>query len=168
DEAEAVSRAQQLLEIYRPKVQIEHPEAQYRYAREFIPRDPLPPTAYRRRASVMWAAAAVPAATASVGDRRGIMLGETCTATRRPVAWDPWLAQEVRRSSGLTAVVGGLGSGKSFLTGLIVYKTLRAGARWTVLDPSGPLAELTRLPELAPFSPPINPLRADSWSLNQH
>ncbi|MGH3614740.1 MAG: ATP-binding protein, partial [Pseudonocardia sp.] len=57
--------------------------------------------------------AAVPAATASVGDRRGIMIGETCTATRRPVAWDPWLAQEVRRVSGLTAVVGGLGSGKA-------------------------------------------------------
>ena len=114
-----------MLEIYRPKVQVEHPEAQYRYAREFIPGEPLASTAYRRRGSVMWAAAAVPAATASVGDRRGIMLGETCTATRRPVAWDPWLAQEVRRASGLTAVVGGLGSGKSFLTGLIVYKTLR-------------------------------------------
>ena len=116
----------------------------------------------------MWAAAAVPAATASVGDRRGIMLGETCTATRRPVAWDPWLAQEVRRASGLTAVVGGLGSGKSFLTGLIVYKSLRAGARWTVLDPSGPLAELTRLPELAPFSRHINLLRAEPGILNPY
>jgi hypothetical protein len=168
DEAEAVSRAQQVLEIYRPKVQIEHPEAQYRYAREFIPGEPLASTAYRRRGSVMWAAAAVPAATASVGDRRGIMLGETCTATRRPVAWDPWLAQEVRRASGLTAVVGGLGSGKSFLTGLVVYKTLRAGARWTVLDPSGPLAELTRLPELAPFSRHINLLRADPGILNPY
>ena len=168
DEAEAVSRAQQVLEIYRPKVQIEHPEAQYRYAREFIPGEPLASTAYRRRGSVMWAAAAVPAATASVGDRRGIMLGETCTATRRPVAWDPWLAQEIRRASGLTAVVGGLGSGKSFLTGLIVYKTLRAGARWTVLDPSGPLAELTRLPELAPFSRHINLLRAEPGILNPY
>ena len=168
DEAEAVSRAQQVLEIYRPKVQIEHPEAQYRYAREFIPGEPLASTAYRRRGSVMWAAAAVPAATASVGDRRGIMLGETCTATRRPVAWDPWLAQEVRRASGLTAVVGGLGSGKSFLTGLIVYKTLRAGARWTVLDPSGPLAALTRLPELAPFSRHINLLRAEPGILNPY
>jgi hypothetical protein len=103
-----------------------------------------------------------------VGDRRGIMIGETCTATRRPVAWDPWLAQEVRRASGLTAVVGGLGSGKSFLTGLIVYKTLRSGARWTVLDPSGPLAELTRLPELAPFSRHINLLRADPGILNPY
>jgi hypothetical protein len=65
-------------------------------------------------------------------------------------------------------VVGGLGSGKSFLTGLIVYKTLRAGARWTVLDPSGPLAELTRLPELAPFSRHINLLRADPGILNPY
>ncbi|WP_250557144.1 ATP-binding protein [Pseudonocardia lacus] len=168
DEAEAISRAQQVLDVYRPKVQIEHPEAQYSYAREFIPGEPLASTAYRRRGSVTWAAAAVPAATASVGDRRGIMIGETCTATRRPVAWDPWLAQEVRRASGLTAIVGGLGSGKSFLTGLVVYKTLRAGARWTVLDPSGPLAELTRLPELAPFSRHINLLRADPGILNPY
>jgi len=168
DEAEALSHAQQVLDIYRPKVSVEHPEAQYRYAREFIPGEPLASTAYRRRGSVSWAASAVPAATASVGDRRGIMLGETCTATRRPVAWDPWLAQEIRRASGLTAVVGGLGSGKSFLTGLIVYKTLRAGARWTVLDPSGPLAELTRLPELAPFSRHINLLRADPGILNPY
>lgn len=168
DEAEAVSRAQQVLDVYRPKVQIEHPEAQYRYAREFIPGEPLASTAYRRRGSVMWAAAAVPAATASVGDRRGIMLGETCTATRRPVAWDPWLAQEVRRASGLTAIVGGLGSGKSFLTGTIVYKTLRMGARWTVLDPSGPLARLAELPEFAPFSRHINLLRADPGILNPY
>ena len=168
DEAEAVSRAQQVLDVYRPKVLMEHPEAQYKYAREFIPGEPLASTAYRRRGSVTWAAAAVPAATASVGDRRGIMIGETCTATRRPVAWDPWLAQEVRRTSGLTAVVGGLGAGKSFLTGVIVYKTLRSGARWTVLDPSGPLAELTRLPELAPFSRHINLLRADPGILNPY
>jgi hypothetical protein len=168
DENEAVARAQQVLELYRPKVAIEHPEAQYRYAREFIPGEPLASTAYRRRGSVTWAAAGVPAATAAVGDRRGIMLGETCTATRRPVAWDPWLAQEVRRASGLTAVIGGLGSGKSFLTGLIVYKTLRAGAQWTVLDPSGPLARLTELPELAPFSRHINLLRADPGILNPY
>ncbi|MDN5857651.1 MAG: ATP-binding protein [Pseudonocardia sp.] len=168
DESEAVSRAQQVLELYAPKVRVEHPEAQYRYAREFIPGEPLAATAYRRRGSVMWAAAAVPAATASVGDRRGILIGETCTATRRPVAWDPWLAQEVRRASGLTAIVGGLGSGKSFLTGAIVYKTLRAGARWTLLDPSGPLAALTRLPELAPFSRHINLLRADPGILNPY
>jgi hypothetical protein len=46
--------------------------------------------------------AAVPAATASVGDRRGIML-ETCTAAA-PGGVGPWLAQEVRRA-GLTAML---------------------------------------------------------------
>jgi hypothetical protein len=129
DEAEAVSRAQQVLDVYKPKVQVEHPEAQYRYAREFVPGEPLASTAYRRRGSVTWAAAAVPAATASVGDRRGIMLGETCTATRRPVAWDPWLAQEVRRASGLTAVVGGLGSGKA----LALDTPLPTPTGWTTM-----------------------------------
>jgi hypothetical protein len=168
DEAEALTRAQQVLDVYRPKVAVEHPEAQYAYAREFIPGEPLASTAYRRRGSVTWVAAGVPAASASVGDRRGVMIGETCTATRRPVAWDPWMAQEVRQASGLTAVVGGLGSGKSFLTGLLVYKTLRAGARWTVLDPSGPLAELTKLPELAPFSRHIHLLGADPGILNPY
>ncbi|PVZ11137.1 ATP-binding protein [Actinomycetospora cinnamomea] len=168
DEGEALTRAQQVLDLYRPRVAMEHPEAQYAYAREFIPGEPLASTAYRRRGSVTWVAAGVPAASASVGDRRGIMLGETCTATRRPVAWDPWMAQEVRRASGLTAIVGGLGSGKSFLTGLLVYKTLRAGARWTVLDPSGPLAELTKLPELAPFSRHIHLLGADPGILNPY
>lgn len=168
DETEALTRAQQVLDLYRPRIAMEHPEAQYAYAREFIPGEPIASTAYRRRGSVTWMAAGVPTASASVGDRRGIMLGETCTATRRPVAWDPWLAQEVRRASGLTAIVGGLGSGKSFLTGLLVYKTLRAGARWTVLDPSGPLAALTKLPELAPYSRHIHLLGAEPGILNPY
>jgi len=168
DEAEALTRAQQVLDLYRPGVAMEHPEAQYAYAREFIPGEPLASAAYRRRGSVTWVAAGVPAASASVGDRRGVMIGETCTATRRPVAWDPWMAQEVRRTSGLTAIVGGLGSGKSFLTGLLVYKTVRAGARWTVLDPSGPLAALTRIPEIAPHARHVHLLGADPGILNPY
>ncbi|MBY8852365.1 ATPase, partial [Saccharothrix sp. MB29] len=136
-EREALRLAQALLDLYKPKVAVEHPEAQYAIAREFIPGEPLSSSAYLRRGSVLWAASAVPTATAEVGDRRGILLGETVTATRRPVAWDPWMAQELRDSSGLTAMVAGLGAGKSFLGGGIVYKTLRAGAHWTLLDPSG-------------------------------
>jgi hypothetical protein len=110
----------------------------------------------------------VPTATAEVGDRRGILLGETCTATRRPVAWDPWMAQEIRDGSGLTAMVAGLGGGKSFLGGGIVYKSLRAGAYWTVLDPSGPLARLCDLPEIRPFARPINLLNAQPGILNPY
>src|SRR5256885_9811157 len=143
-----------------PKGAMDQPRAQYAPASEFIPGEPLSSSAYLRRGSVIWAAAAVPAATAEVGDRRGILLGETCTATRRPVAWDPWMAQELRDSSGLTAMVAGLGGGKSFLGGGIVYKTLRAGAYWTILRPSGPVAQLCELPELRPYARPINLLNA--------
>jgi len=167
-ERDALRLAQQLLDLYKPKIAIEHPEAQYALAREFIPGEPLSSGAYLRRGSVIWAASAVPTATAEVGDRRGILLGETCTATRRPVAWDPWMAQEIRDSSGLTALVAGLGGGKSFLGGGIVYKTLRSGAYWTLLDPSGPLAKLCELPELRPYARPINLLNAQPGILNPY
>ncbi|SDK69071.1 AAA-like domain-containing protein [Actinopolyspora mzabensis] len=167
-ERDALRLAQQLLDLYKPKVAIEHPEAQYAMAREFIPGEPLASGAYMRRGSVLWAASSVPQATAEVGDRRGVLLGETCTATRRPVAWDPWMAQEVRDASGLTAMVAGLGGGKSFLGGGLVYKTLRAGAYWTLLDPSGPLAELCELPELRPYARPINLLNAQPGILNPY
>ncbi|MDQ3988932.1 MAG: ATP-binding protein, partial [Actinomycetota bacterium] len=167
-ERDALRLAQQLLDLYKPKVALEHPEAQYALAREFIPGEPLSSGAYLRRGSVLWAASAVPTATAEVGDRRGILLGETCTATRRPVAWDPWMAQEIRDSSGLSAVVAGLGGGKSFLGGGIVYKTLRAGAYWTLLDPSGPLAALCSLPELRPYARLINLLNAQPGILNPY
>ena len=167
-ERETLRLAQQLLELYKPKVAIEHPEAQYAMVREFIPGEPLASGAYLRRGSVTWVASAVPTATAEVGDRRGILLGETCTATRRPVAWDPWMAQEIRDGSGLTALVAGLGGGKSFLGGGIVYKTLRSGAYWTVLDPSGPLAKLCDLPELRPYARPINLLNAQPGILNPY
>ncbi|OLR90352.1 ATPase [Actinokineospora bangkokensis] len=167
-ERDALRLAQQLLDLYKPKVAIEHPEAQYALAREFIPGEPLSSSAYLRRGSVIWAASSVPTATAEVGDRRGILLGETVTATRRPVAWDPWMAQEIRDASGLTAMVAGLGGGKSFLGGGIVYKTLRAGAHWTVLDPSGPLAKLCDLPELRPYARPINLLNAQAGILNPY
>ena len=110
----------------------------------------------------------MPTATATVGDRRGILLGETVGSTRQPVAWDPWMAQEVRDGSGLTAIVAGLGGGKSFLGGGIVYKTLRAGAHWTILDPSGPLARLCDLPELRPYARVINLLDAEPGILNPY
>jgi hypothetical protein len=167
-ERDALRLAQQLLDLYKPKIAIEHPEAQYAMAREFIPGEPLASAAYMRRGSVVWAASSVPTATAEVGDRRGILLGETCTATRRPVAWDPWMAQEIRDGSGLTAMVAGLGGGKSFLGGGVVYKTLRSGAHWTILDPSGPLSRLCDLPEIRPYARPINLLNAQPGILNPY
>ena len=168
DEAETTARVQQVLDLYRPKIAVEQPRGQFRLAREFVPGEPVASSGHRRRGSVTWVAAAMPAAAASIGDDRGVLLGQTCTATRRPVAWDPWLAQEQHQRSGLTAIVGGLGSGKSNLVGTVVHKTLLGGARWTVLDPSGPLARLTELPEIAPFARHINLMRAAPGVLNPY
>ncbi|MGW3471323.1 ATP-binding protein [Saccharopolyspora sp. NPDC000995] len=128
-ERDALRLAQQILDLYKPKIAIEHPEAQYAMAREFIPGEPLASSAYLRRGSVVWAASAVPQATAEVGDRRGVLLGETCTATRRPVAWDPWMAQEIRDASGLTAIVAGLGGGKA----LALDTPLPTPTGWTTM-----------------------------------
>lgn len=56
----------------------------------------------------------------------------------------------------------------SFLGGGTVYKTLRSGAHWTLLDPSGPLGELCKLPELRPYARPINLLNAQPGILNPY
>jgi DNA helicase HerA-like ATPase len=54
--------------------------------------------------------------------------------------------------SGLCPVIADPGAGKSFLTGLLAYHGARRGTQTVVLDPSGPLAALCGLPELAPFA----------------
>lgn len=166
--AEAMERAREITDLYAPAISVVHPYDQYRMAREFIPGEPLANSAHRRRMSVITAAAGVPAATASVGDRRGVHIGETCTASRRPVMWDPWYATEVREKSGLTPIVGDLGSGKSTLVGQIVYKTVRQRVPWVVLDPSGPLARLCLLPEIADHARAVNLLNAAPGSLNPY
>lgn len=166
--AEAMERARQVTDLYAPTISVIHPYDQYRMAREFIPGEPLANAAHRRRMSVITTAAGVPAATAAVGDRRGVHLGETCTASRRPVMWDPWYAMEVREKSGLTPIVGDLGSGKSTLVGQIVYKTVRQRVPWVILDPSGPLARLCKLPEIAHHARAVNLLNAAPGSLNPY
>ncbi len=167
-ERRTLQAAQTLHDEYKPTIGIEHPEAQHALAREFIPGESLASAAHTRHTDVVTLSGAMPQATADVGDQHGVVLGETTTATRRPVMWDPWHAQERRDSSGLTALCSGLGGGKSFLAGGLVYKTLRMGARWTILDPSGPLTQLCELPELKPYARPINLLNAEPGILNPY
>ena len=57
--------------------------------------------------------------------------------------FDTHYATEVRETSGLVPVVGGLGAGKSVLLGQLTYEAVRRGIPSVVLDPSGPLARLT-------------------------
>ncbi len=145
---------------------IEHPKGQYGLLREFIPGEPVSTSAYRRRLPVLYLAAGVPAASSQVGDRRGPYVGYTAGSSRRAVMFDTHYATEEKETSGLVPVVGGLGAGKSVLLGQITYEAVLRGIPSVVLDPSGPLARLTQLPELAGHGEHIDLTTAVSGTLN--
>ncbi|WP_323101189.1 ATP-binding protein [Intrasporangium sp. YIM S08009] len=167
-EDEAIDRASLVRKLYAPQITIARPQDQYVVAREFIPGERLGSTAYRRRMPVTTLAAAVPAATATVGDRIGIHLGQTSGTSARVVTWEPWLATEREEESGLAVLCAGLGGGKSTAGGNIIYRTVIQGVPWTVLDPSGRLTALTQLPELAAYSRAVDLLDAAPGSLSTY
>lgn len=162
-----LERARQVVTSYRSRrVSIEHPRGQYGLLREFIPGEPVSTSAYRRRLPAMYVAAGVPTASSRLGDRRGPYVGCTTGASRRAVMFDTHYATEVRETSGLVPVVGGLGAGKSVLLGTITYEAVRRGIPSVVLDPSGPLARLVDMPELEQHSEHIDLTAAANGTLN--
>ncbi|QCC78423.1 hypothetical protein E2C04_16695 [Nocardioides daphniae] len=166
-EDECLERARKIKTSYRSRrVTIEHPKGQYRLLREFIPGEPVSSTAYRRRLPALYVAAGVPTASNRVGDRRGPYIGFTAGASRQAVMFDTHYATEVRETSGLVPVVGGLGAGKSVLIGLVTYEAVRRGIPSVILDPSGPLSRLTELPELREHSEHLDLTTAASGTLN--
>lgn len=164
-EEEALERASLVRKLFTPQITIARPADQYAVAREFIPGERLGSTAYKRRMPVTTLSAAVPAATAKVGDRLGIHLGETSGTSARVVTWEPWEMTERSEESGLAVLCAGLGGGKSTAGGNIIYRTVMQGVPWTVLDPSGRLTALCRLPELADRSQAIDLLDAPAGAL---
>jgi hypothetical protein len=160
-EEEALDRARQVVDLYAPHITAIRTSGQHGLAREFIPGEPLSSVAYRRRLPVTTLAAAMPAVSAQVGDRVGHYVGWTSGATGlRAACWDLHRAMEQSERSGLTLIVGGLGSGKSHLSGGIAYRSALGGVPWTILDPAGGLARLCDLPEFAPYSRHVDLLRA--------
>lgn len=165
---EALARAKVVQKIYKPAIKIEREFDQFRLAREFVPMEPLANTGHTRHLPILKFAAGVPAATAEVGDKRGVLIGYTSGFAERPVTWDPWFGPEVVEGSGLVPIVGGLGAGKSFLAGGVVYKTGAQGVPWTVLDPSGRLGALADLPEFRGVAAAINLLQSEPGALNPY
>jgi hypothetical protein len=166
-EEECLERVRRVTASYRSRgVAVEHPRGQYGLLREFIPGEPVSTTAYRRRLPALYVAAGVPTATSQVGDRQGPYMGYTCGASRRAVMFDTHYATEVKETSGLVPLVGGLGAGKSVLLGQMTYEAVRRGIASVLLDPSGPLARLTRLPELTGNSRHIDLTTAPPGTLN--
>jgi hypothetical protein len=164
---ECLERARRVTTSFRSRrVGIEHPRGQYGLMREFIPGEPVSTAAYRRRLPALYVSAGVPTASSRLGDRRGPYIGYTVGSSRRAVMFDTHYATEIRETSGLVPVVGGLGAGKSVLLGLLTYEAVRRGIPAVVLDPSGPLARLTELPELREHAEHLDLTAAASGTLN--
>lgn len=155
---ECMERAHTLTRAYGSvlRISLQHPKNQDWLAREFIPGEPLANTGYMRRMPVRLFAAAVPQAASTVGNPDGDLIGHTDGTCRRPVFVNPHYPMEVRDRSGLAVFVGEPGGGKSTLLGSLGYLAARRGVQVTMLDPSGPLARLCRMPELKPYARELN------------
>uniref|UniRef100_UPI003F498DE0 ATP-binding protein n=1 Tax=Nocardia suismassiliense TaxID=2077092 RepID=UPI003F498DE0 len=149
---EARNRVSYLRDLYEPQIQLEVEDGQFQLLREFIPGEPQANVAHRRRMSVMSASSGMAAVSDRIGDRTGMLLGRTASIESRPFALDLWAGPERKHRSGFTPFVAVPGSGKSDLAGMIIYQSVRAGAYGVVLDPSGPMAKLATIPELAPYT----------------
>lgn len=169
DEDECLERVRAVQDLYESMhMSVEHPAAQHALVREFIPGEPVGSTAHKRRLECRYAAAGLPNVTANVGDRRGPYTGYTCGTSRNAFMFDPHYGPEVHEASGLVPIVGGLGAGKSVLLGTLAYESTRRGIVSTILDPSGPLARLTHLPEIAEHAEHIDLMRAAPGTLNPY
>lgn len=148
--AEVTDRAAELIDRYRTELRwaVAIPKDQPLLLREFAPGEPDAPTGYLRHMPVRLLAAGVPQASTLVGDDGGDWIG-TVGAHRRPVTVDVHAASEQSDRSGLSVVVAEPGGGKSTLIGSLTYLAARRGVYCTVIDPSGPLARLTAMPDLA-------------------
>jgi hypothetical protein len=167
-EAEALDKAQHVVELYGPQIKIIRQLGQYHLAREFVPGEPLSTRAHARKLPVLKVAAGLPAVTAEVGDKRGFHIGETAGMSARAVMFDPWYLTEVMETGGLVPFIGTLGAGKSNLMGMLTYKSILSGVRGVAMDPAGRMQKLLSLPEIAPLARSINVLSGHPGSLSPY
>lgn len=162
---EARRRASQVTELYSPAITVRQPPGQYSLLREFVPGEPLASSANRRFMHAELLAGGGAAAGVRAGQPHGYLLGATTRTARRPVFWDPWYLMEKANRSGLVTVTGSPGGGKSGLAGLIAYLLTRSGVPTTILDPSGMLDRLCRIPALSGHAAAVNLLTSPPGTL---
>jgi hypothetical protein len=167
-EAEALDRARQLAKLYAPGITLVRPSGQFGLAEEFVPGSPRSSDAHKRHLPVLHVGTAVPQAAAMIGDKDGPYLGRTAGTSQRPVMWNPHAAMEVRERSGLLVVAGTLGSGKSTLLGKLAHDAVIRGIPTTLLDPSGRLKDLTKVPAIVAVSRHIDLMNAEAGALSPY
>lgn len=153
-EGEALKRARDLVDLYGEQLNMpmSHAKGQPWQLREFVPGEPRVATGYQRRMPVRYLASALPNVDSDLGTPTGPYLGYGVGSTRRASRFDMHYGPEVLNTPGLFPIVAEPGGGKSVLIGTLAYNAVRAGQPTIILDPSGPLAKLADLPELAPHS----------------
>lgn len=153
-EDEALKRARDVVDLYgeRLNMPLHHARGQARALREFIPGEPRAQHGHQRRMPVRYLASALPNVDSDLGTPTGPYLGYGVGSARRASRFDMHYGPEVLQTPGLFPIVAEPGGGKSVLIGTLAYNAVRAGQPTIIFDPSGPLARLTQLPELAPFS----------------
>lgn len=166
-EREALGRAERLGKLYSQKARWVRHLGQYHQAREFVPMERPSDSGSKRRMSIVKFAAGLPNAATEFGDRTGINLGIVSGMSKQAAILNPWWGPEHNRS-GLMPVAGTLGSGKTLLALLMLYKTGTQGVPWTVLDPSSLMGELAQHPGMRSFSRSINLLGAENGALNPY
>ena len=168
DDTEVTRRAQRLMQLYREHHIPLHREPQTReLLAEFIPHERPGSAAYVRQMPARMFASALPQVTSAVGDRTGPLMGSTVSGPRRPVLMHPQFGPEQLEGPGLCPVIGGLGSGKSFLLGLAAEQNVLRGIGCTVLDPSaGAFPRLAKLPRLRNHARVIDLVHGQPGSLS--
>lgn len=153
-EDEALARARAVVDLYGEQLGmgLHHARGQAGALREFVPGEPRELHGFQRRMPVRYLASAMPNVDSDLGTPTGAYLGYGVGSARRASRFDPHFGPEVLNTPGLFPIVAEPGGGKSVLIGTLAYNAVRAGQPTIIFDPSGPLARLAALPELAPFS----------------
>ena len=149
------------------RIEMHCPVGQSLKLAEFFPASAWEARGYTRVLPVRYLAAAVPHVSAQIGDGAGPYLGISAGAVPQALMLDGHrLTEGETTRSGLCPIVADQGAGKSMLTGLLAYQGARLGKQVVVLDPSGPLARLCSVPELAPYAQHLSLTDGEPGSLN--
>ncbi len=161
-------RVQQLREAYLTHHVPLHREPQTReMVAEFVPHEPVGSRAFDRQVPAKMFAVFLPQVTSAIGDQSGALIGTTVSGPRRPVLLHPQAGPELHEKPGLCPIVGGLGSGKSYLAGLIADQSVTRGIGSTVLDPSaGAFTRIAQQKHLRGHSRVIDLVHGDAGSLS--
>ena len=167
---QAVEQAAQVVARFGERFHIEaaHVLGQPQQLREFIPGEPRVREGFQRRLPIRYLASGLPNVGADLGTPAGPYLGYGSGTARRAVCFDMHYGPEVLNSPGLFTISAEPGAGKSVLIGALAYNAARAGEPTIILDPSGPLAALCDLPELAPYARKLDLTAAEPGTLSPY